>query len=70
MRKKVYRDELGRERIPWPHTHQLSVYLFASLYRSSTSTSTSAMYVGNLEQILKLIIAQENKMAVMIICGV
>ena len=32
-----YRDELGRERISWLHTGQLSVYLYASLFHSSTS---------------------------------
>lgn len=59
-----YRDELGRERISWPRTGQLSLYLYASLFHSSTS----ALHASHLEEILKPIVAYENKGAVTIIC--
>jgi len=60
----MYRDELGRERISWPRTGQLSVYLFASLFHSSTS----AIHATNLEEILKPIVTHEKKGAVTITC--
>lgn len=56
-----YRDELGRERISWPRTGQLSVYLYASLFHSSTS----ALHANT---ILKPIVECENKGAATIIC--
>ena len=59
-----YRDELGRERISWPRTGQLSVYLYASLFHSSTS----ALHASHLGEILKPIVERENKGAVTIIC--
>ena len=59
--KWKYRDELGRERISWPRTGQLSVYLYASLFHSSTS----ALHANT---ILKPIVECENKGAVTIIC--
>ena len=59
-----YRDELGRERISWPHTGQLGVYLYASLSHSSTST----LHASHLEEILKPVVECENMGAVTIIC--
>ena len=61
---KVYRDELGRKRNYWPRTGNLTVYLYASLFHSSTS----AMHAAHLQEILQPIVNYENKGAVTIIC--
>ena len=64
LHEMKYRDELGRERISWPRTGQVSVYLYASLFYSSTS----ALHASHLEEILKPIVECENKGAVTILC--
>jgi len=63
FRENRYRDELRRERISWPHTGQLSVYLYASLFHRSTST----LHASHLGEILKPIVERKNKGAVTII---
>ena len=64
LHEMKYRGELGRERISWPCTGQLSVYLYASLFHSSTS----ALHASHQEEILKPTVECENKGAVTIIC--
>ena len=61
LHEMKYRVELGTERISWPRTGQLGVYLHASLFHSSTS----ALHANT---ILKPIVECENKGAVTIIC--
>ena len=63
LRGKMFIDALGRERIRWPRSGSLNVCLPASMFHSSTN----AVHVSNLKEILQPIL-RENKKAVTIIC--
>ena len=64
LRGKIFVDTLGRERIRWPRSGLHNVFLYPSMFHSSTS----AMHVCNLKEILQPIVFGENKRAVTIIC--
>lgn len=64
LRGKIFVDALGRERVRWPRSGLLNIFLHASMFHSSTS----AMHGNQLKQILEPIIKAENKKAVTIIC--
>ena len=63
LRSKMFIDALGRERIRWPRSGSLNICLHASMFHSSTS----AVHVSNLKEILQPIVLHENKKAVTII---
>ena len=64
LRGKMFTDALGRDRIRWPRSGALNVCLHACMFHSSTS----AMHVNNLKEILQPTVLGENKKAVTIIC--
>lgn len=58
FRGEIFVDALGRERIRWPRSGLLNVFLYASIFHSSTST----MDVCNLKKILgSIVFGKETK---------
>ena len=59
----MFLDALGRDRIRWPRSGALNICLHECMFHSSTS----AMHVNRLKEILQPTVLGENKKAVTII---